>query len=355
MALKVANDSREATLGASEAADTARSTEILKGKKILVTGGAGFVGSHIVDLLVETGCDRIVVIDNMVRGSKANLAAAVRSGKVDLIVGDIRDRSLLAKHVPGCDTVFLQAALRITHCAAEPRAAIEVMVDATFELVEECRKADVRKIVMASSASVYGMAESFPTNEQHHHYGNRTLYGAAKSFAEGLLRSYNDMFGTAYICLRYFNVYGPRMDIHGKYTEVLIRWMERLEIGEPPIIFGDGTQTMDFLHVVDVARANILSAISPASDVSLNVGSGTETSLYSLARQLARVMDRSETKPLFREARAVNPVPRRLSDINAARRIIGFETTIPLEDGLRELVRWWRHQRQASIFMEATA
>jgi UDP-glucose 4-epimerase len=199
------------------------------------------------------------------------------------------------------------------------------------------------------------MAESFPTNEQHHHNGNRTLYGAAKSFAEGLLRSYNDMFGTDYICLRYFNVYGPRMDIHGKYTEVLIRWMERLEIGEPPIIFGDGTQTMDFLHVADVARANILSAISPVSDVSLNVGSGTETSLYGLARQLARVMDRPDTKPVFREARAVNPVPRRLSDINAARRIIGFETTIPLEDGLRELVRWWRHERQASTFMEATA
>jgi UDP-glucose 4-epimerase len=354
MALKVVNDSREATVGISEASDIG-ATEILKGKKILVTGGAGFVGSHIVDLLVETGCDRIVVIDNMVRGSKANLAAAVRSGKVDLVVGDIRDRSLLAKHVPGCDAVFHQAALRITHCAAEPRSAIEVMVDATFELIEECRKSGVRKIVMASSASVYGMAESFPTNEQHHHYGNRTLYGAAKSFAEGLLRSYNDMFGTDYICLRYFNVYGPRMDIHGKYTEVLIRWMERLEGGMPPIIFGDGTQTMDFLHVVDVARANILSAVSPVSDVSLNVGSGIETSLYSLVRQLARVMDRSETKPVFREARAVNPVPRRLSDINAARRIIGFETTIPLEDGLRELVRWWRQERQASTFMEATA
>jgi UDP-glucose 4-epimerase len=355
MALKVVNDGREATFDATEPDDIAGSAEILKGKKILVTGGAGFVGSHIVDLLVETGCDRIVVMDNMVRGSKANLAAALKSGQVDLVVGDVRDRSLLAKHVPGCDAVFHQAALRITHCAAEPRAAIEVMVDATFELVEECRKADVRKIVMASSASVYGMAESFPTNEQHHHNGNRTLYGAAKSFAEGLLRSYNDMFGTDYICLRYFNVYGPRMDIHGKYTEVLIRWMERLEIGEPPIIFGDGTQTMDFLHVADVARANILSAISPVSDVSLNVGSGTETSLYGLARQLARVMDRPDTKPVFREARAVNPVPRRLSDINAARRIIGFETTIPLEDGLRELVRWWRHERQASTFMEATA
>jgi UDP-glucose 4-epimerase len=289
----------------------------------------------------------------MVRGRKANLAAVLPSGKVDLVVGDIRDRSLLAEHVRDCDIVFHQAALRITQCAAEPRAAIEVMVDATFELIEECRMAHVRKIVMASSASVYGMAESFPTNEKHHHYGNRTLYGVGKSFAEGLLRSYNDMFGTNYICLRYFNVFGPRMDIHGKYTEVLIRWMERLEHGESPIIFGDGTQTMDFLHVIDVARANILSAISPASDVAINVGGGTETSLYDLARCLAHVMDRPEIQPVFREERAVNPVPRRLSDTKAARRVIGFEPTVPLEDGLRDLAKWWRHERRASAHVEA--
>lgn len=349
MALKVLNDHRETT------SPTSRSIQCFKAKKILVTGGAGFVGSHIVDQLVNSGCDQVVVIDNMVRGREANLSTALRSGKVDLIIGDIRNTRLLTEHVQGCDVVFHQAALRITHCAADPRVAIEVMIDATFELIEECRKAHVRKIVMASSASVYGMAESFPTNEQHHHYGNRTLYGAAKSFAEGLLRSYNDMFGINYICLRYFNIYGPRMDIHGKYTEVLIRWMERLENGEAPVIFGDGRQTMDFLNVVDVARANILAAISPASDVVLNVGSGTETSLYSLARILARVMGRSEIEPVFREERAVNPVPRRLSDISAARRIVGFETTIPLEDGLRELVEWWRRERQSSALVEATA
>ncbi len=336
-------------------ADRRLASESLKGKRILVTGGAGFVGSHIVDLLVEAGCDKIVVIDNMVRGRPANLGSALPSGKVELVVGDIRDTFLLADCVQGCDVVFHQAALRITHCAAEPRTAMEVMVDATFELIEECRQAGVRKIVMASSASVYGAAEVFPTNERHHHYGNRTLYGAAKSFAEGLLRSYSDMFGQDYVCLRYFNVYGPRMDIHGKYTEVLIRWMERLDNGELPIIFGDGKQTMDFLHVVDVARANILAAVSPASDVALNVGSGTETSLYDLARHLARVMGRPEAEPVFREARAVNPVPRRLSDTDAARRLIGFETSIPLEDGLRELVHWWRLERESEAVVAATA
>ena len=253
---------------------------------------------------------------------------------------------MLADIVPGCDTVFHQAALRITHCAAEPRAALDVMIKATFDLVEQCQKSNVRKIIMASSASIYGMAEVFPTREQHHPYNNRTLYGAAKAFGEGLLRSYNDMYGTNYVCLRYFNVYGPRMDIHGRYTEVLVRWMERLENGEAPPIFGDGKQTMDMLHVRDVARANILSAISPASDLAINVGSGTETSLLALARHLAQVMGKPDLEPVHWEERAVNPVPRRLADTDLARRLIGFETTIPLQAGLGELVEWWRSERK---------
>ncbi len=153
------------------------------------------------------------------------------------------------------------------------------------------------------------------------------------------------MFGLDYVCLRYFNVYGPRMDIYGKYTEVLIRWMERLDAGKPPIIFGDGKQTMDLLHVRDVARANILAAAAPASDVALNVGSGTETSLYQLAKQLAAVMGRSDIEPIFWEERGVNPVPKRLADTTLARDLIGFDTTIPLAEGLEELVVWWRQER----------
>ena len=322
----------------------------LKGKRVLVTGGAGFVGSHIVDLLVDAGCGEIVIVDNMVRGRAENLANAMsKRGNINLVVGDIRDTQLMADLVRGTDIVFHQAALRITQCASEPRAALDVMINATYELVEQCHKADVGKIVMASSASVYGMADSFPTCERHHPYNNRTLYGAAKAFGEGLLRSFNDMYGTDYVCLRYFNVYGPRMDIHGRYTEVLVRWMERLEAGEPPLIFGDGKQTMDMLHVRDVARANMLAAMSPASDIALNVGSGTETSLLSVARHLACIMGQPEIQPLHLEERAVNPVPRRLADTDLARRTIGFETTIPLEEGLAELVGWWRAElRQKS-------
>ncbi|MFC7397074.1 SDR family NAD(P)-dependent oxidoreductase [Chelatococcus sp. GCM10030263] len=318
----------------------------LAGRRVLVTGGAGFIGSHIVDLLVAADAGEIVIIDDMVRGRPENLAAVLGSPRVRLINGDIRDRQLMARLVPGADIVFHQAALRITHCAAEPRAAMEVMVDATFDLLEECVKARVGKVVMASSASVYGMADEFPTTERQHPYANRTLYGAAKAFAEGMLRSFNDMYGLDYVALRYFNVYGPRMDIHGRYTEVLIRWMERISAGKPPIIFGDGSQTMDMIHVRDIARANILAATSNASDVALNVGSGTETSLRGLAGILARVMGAPELTPIHEAERSVNPVPRRLADVTGARDAIGFEAELPLDDGMRELVGWWRSETQ---------
>ncbi|WP_441968561.1 SDR family NAD(P)-dependent oxidoreductase [Microvirga sp. 2MCAF38] len=314
----------------------------MTGKRALVTGGAGFVGSHIVDLLVEAGCSEIVVIDNMIRGRPENLEDSLASGRVKLIVGDIRDKDLVRNAVKGIDTVFHQAALRITHCATEPRTAMEVMVDATFDLFELCVEESVRKVVMASSASVYGMATEFPTTERQNPYGNRTLYGAAKTFGEGLLRSFNDMYGLNYVALRYFNVFGPRMDIHGRYTEVMIRWMERLNAGLPPVIFGDGLQTMDLVHVRDVARANILAATSPATDVTLNIGSGTETSLLDLARSLAKAMDCPGLAPIHEAERAVNPVPRRLCDPDAAERLIGFKTGLDADAGLTELVEWWR-------------
>ena len=160
----------------------------------------------------------------------------------------------------GIDLVFHQAAIRITQCAEEPRLALEVLVDGTFNVLEAAVAAGVRKVVAASSASVYGLADEFPTTERHHPYANDTLYGAAKVFNEGMLRSFHAMYGLDYVALRYFNVYGPRMDVHGLYTEVLIRWMERIEAGQPPLILGDGTQTMDFVFTDDIARANLLAA-----------------------------------------------------------------------------------------------
>jgi UDP-glucose 4-epimerase len=317
----------------------------MKNKRFLITGGAGLIGSHIADLLVAEQAAEIVVIDNFVRGSRENLTQASKSGRVTIVDGDIRDRTLLAELMQGIDIVFHQAAIRITLCAQEPRLALDVLSGGTFNVLEAAVNAKVEKVVAASSASVYGMADEFPTEESHHPYNNRTLYGAAKAFNEGMLRSFHDMYGLNYVALRYFNVYGPRMDMTGAYTEVLVRWMDRIAAGQGPLIFGDGQQTMDFIHVRDIARANILAAKSDATDEVFNVASGIETSLKQLADILLAEMG-SHAAIEFGPERKVNPVPRRLAGTEKARRMLGFESSVTLPEGLRELVGWRMGQKQ---------
>lgn len=311
----------------------------LRGSRALVTGGAGTIGSTIVDQLLDAGAQRVVVLDNFVRGRRENLAAALASGRVDIVEGDIRDFALVRELSEGMDAVFHQAAIRITQCAEEPRLAFDVLATGTFNVVQAAAEARVRKVIAASSASVYGLAETFPTEEDHHPYHNRTLYGAIKTFNEGLLRSFHEMYGLDYVALRYFNVYGPRMDAFGVYTEVLIRWAKRIAAGEPPIIEGDGSQTMDFVHVHDVARANILAVQAPVTDAVFNVASGVETSLRDLAEALLEVME-SSLQPEFAPPRRVNNVSRRLASTRRAKEMLGFEAQIDLRDGLRSLVDW---------------
>jgi len=317
----------------------------LAGASVLVTGGAGTIGSTLVDQLLDAGVAHVDVLDNLVRGRRANLDGALASGRVTLIEGDIRDRDTVHDVVKGKDVVFHQAAIRITQCAEEPRLALETMVDATFNVLEASAEHGVAKLVAASSASVYGMAESFPTNERHHPYNNDTFYGAAKTFNEGMAKSFRAMYGLDYVLLRYFNVYGPRMDVHGFYTEVLVRWMERIADGQPPLIFGDGLQTMDFIYSVDIARANVLAAQSDVVEGVYNIASGTETNLLQLADQLLAVMD-SDLAVEFGPARGVNDVVRRLADTSAAESDLGFTAEIGLEEGLRQLVEWWRPLRE---------
>jgi len=314
-------------------------------QRVLITGGAGLIGSHIADLLVQRDVREIVVLDNFVRGRRENLTQALADGRVTIVEGDIRDRKLLAEVMQGIDLVFHQAAIRITQCAEDARLALEVLVDGTFNVAEQAVKSKVSKIVAASSASVYGMAEEFPTAECHHPYDNRTFYGAAKSFNEGLFRSFHEMYGLPYVMLRYFNVYGPRMDIYGVYTEVLIRWMERIAVGRGPLIFGDGRQTMDFVFAEDIARANLAAAEANVTDEVFNIASGTETSLNDLAHSLLRVMG-SDAPLEYGPERKVNPVPRRLADISKAKQLLGFQASISLEDGLRRLVTWWQAERR---------
>ena len=312
--------------------------------KVLVTGGAGAIGSNITDELVLAGADEIVVLDNFVRGRRENLAWAQANGPVKVVEGDIRDRGLVRRLMAGIDVVFHQAAIRITQCAEEPRLALEVLVDGTYNVFEAAVDEGVQKVVAASSASVYGLAEEFPTTERHHPYANDTLYGAAKTFNEGLLRSMHAMNELDYVALRYFNVYGPRMDVHGLYTEVLVRWMERIAAGEPPLILGDGSQTMDFVYIGDVARANLLAAEADVTDAAFNIASATETSLAELARMLLRVMD-SDLQVQHGPERAVNKVSRRLADTTVAAKRLGFEAEVDLEAGLTRLVEWWRAER----------
>ena len=317
----------------------------LEGAQVLVTGGAGTIGSTVCDQMVQAGVRRVVVLDNLVRGREANLTAAMDSGLVELVEGDIRDRVLLDKVTAGCDVVFHLAAIRITQCAEEPRLALEVLADGTFNVLEAAVTHRVRKVVASSSASVYGLAEHFPTGERHHPYNNDTLYGAAKTFNEGLLRSFGAMYGLDAVALRYFNVYGPRMDVHGVYTEVLVRWMERIAAGQPPLVLGDGLQTMDFVYTDDIARANLLAAQADVADDVFNIASGTETSLLDLARALLRVMGRSDLEVEFGPARVVNAVTRRLADTGRAAEQLGFKPEIDLDEGLRRLVTWWAEQQ----------
>lgn len=313
----------------------------LAGARVLITGGAGFIGSTIADQLLDAGAAEVVLLDNLVRGREENVADAVATGRASLVIGDIGDRDLVHDLATGKDLIFHQAALRITHCAEDPRLGVDVMATGTLNVLEAAVAAKVGRVVAASSASVYGQATSFPTTEDHHGYDNRTLYGAAKLFNEGLLRSYNDMYGLDYVALRYFNAYGPRMDIHGVYTEVLVRWMDRINAGQPPLILGDGEQTMDFVYVTDIARANLAAARADVTDRVYNVARGKETSLNQLARALLTVMN-SDLEPEYGPERKVNAVRRRLASTVAAQRDLGFRAEVSLEEGLARLVEWWR-------------
>jgi UDP-glucose 4-epimerase len=319
-------------------------TGLLGGSTVLVTGGAGTIGSTIVDQLLAAGAAEVRVLDNLVRGRRANLRETLGDPRLKLVIGDIRDIDLVHDITKGCDVVFHQAAIRITQCAEEPRHAREVLVDGTFNVLEAAQRNGVAKVIAASSASTYGLAEQFPTTERHHPYNNDTFYGAAKTFNEGMLKSFRAMYGLNYVALRYFNVYGPRMDIHGLYTEVLIRWMERITAGLPPLIFGDGLQTMDFVFTTDIARANLLAVSSKINEGVYNVASGVETSLRGLAEALLAAMG-SNLGVEHGPDRPVNGVTRRQASTEAASRDLGFTADVDLAEGLRELVAWWRAER----------
>jgi UDP-glucose 4-epimerase len=316
----------------------------------LVTGGAGFVGSAIVDQLFAAGASEIRVIDNFVRGSWRNLEGALGRSAVIVIEGDVRDANLVRRATEGVDYVFHQAALRITRCAEAPREAVEVLIDGTFNVLEAAIEHKVKKVIAASSASVYGEPSYLPIDEAHP-FNNRTMYGAGKIASEQMLRALHETSGLRYIGFRPFNIYGPRMDMTGVYTEVLVRWLDAIDAGTPPLIFGDGTQSMDFVYVDDVARANLLAAQSDIVDEFFNLGTGVQTSLNELCHLVLKLTG-SSLQPEYRKPRSVANVQRRRAAVEKAEKLLGFRASVPLESGLLGFINW-RQKAASAATVEA--
>ena len=307
---------------------------------IFITGGAGFIGSYLVEELLPYRPKKIIILDNLIRGSHDNMKSFIHDSTVEFIEGDICDHRLVEKLISRSDYVFHMAALRINACAADPKAGFDVMINSTFQVAQLCVKYKIKKIIYSSSASVYGLATHFPTPETDNPYDNQTFYGGAKLWGEQLFRSYRFMYGLNYVALRYFNVYGPRMDTDGKYTEVMIKWLDCVRDKKQPAIFGDGTDSMDFVHVKDVAHANVLSLLSDVTDEAFNVGDQVETNLKQMLDALLKV-NNSDLEPVFKEANSVNPVSRRLADVSKAKKLLGYTPAISLEQGLKELSTWY--------------
>lgn len=310
----------------------------IEGRVILVTGGAGFVGSTLVNALLPYKPSEIRVLDLSENGAPPNLIQALSSKKVTFLNGDIRNREIVEQAVAGVDYVFHQAAIRVTKCQEVPRLALEVLIDGTFNVLEAATKLGVKKIIAASSAIVYGPPQYLPVDEKHPLL-DRTMYGIAKITNEQFLEGFFQKYGIPYVVLRYFNIYGPRMNLFGPHTEVLIKWLDRIDEGQTPLIFGDGKQTMDFVYIDDVVLANVLALESNVTNDVFNVGTGRETSLNELVKLLLR-LTKSSLQPEYREARVVNQIPRRFADIKKAARVLGFQSQVSLEEGLAQLITW---------------
>jgi UDP-glucose 4-epimerase len=313
----------------------------LKDARIAVIGGAGFVGSHIVDALLREPVREIVVLDNLVRGRRENLSAALANPRVRLVEGSILDRPLLQSVVDGREAVFHLAALWLHECVHEPRAALDVNVGGTFNVIEACQKAGTRKVVYSSSASVYGDAAFTPMTEEHP-FHNRTMYGATKIAGEQFFRAFYEQHRLPYVGLRYMNIYGPRMDDKGAYVSVIVKVLDRIARGERPVVFGDGSQAYDFVHVEDVARANVLALQSDSADELFNVGCGVKTTINELVTRLLALTG-SPLTPEYRPQEQMF-VTHRVGSTEKAARLLGFTARVPLEDGLRSVVEWHRTQ-----------
>jgi UDP-glucose 4-epimerase len=316
----------------------------IEGSTVAVIGGAGFIGSHIVDQLLDESVERVIVVDNFVRGTRGNLEKAVQDPRVEVREGSILDLSFLGRVMEESDYAFHLAALWLHECVHHPRDAVDVNALGTFNVIEAAQREGVGRVVYSSSASVYGDALSIPMTEEHP-FNNRTLYGATKIAGEQFFRAFHEQHELDYVGLRYMNVYGPRMDYKGTYVSVIMKVLDKIEAGEPPLIFGDGSQAYDFVHVDDVARANVLALKSDATDVFLNVGMGVQTTINELVERLLALTG-SDVRPEYLPQEQMF-VTNRIGSTELAEELIGFRAGVELDDGLASVIAW-REQDKVS-------
>ncbi len=319
----------------------------VRDSRILVIGGAGFIGSHLVESLLQENVGDVVVFDNLTRGTRENLAGALRDPRVRLFEGDVTHPDLLDAAMAGADHVFHLAALWLLHCHEYPRAAFQVNVEGTFNVLEACVRHKVKRLVYSSSASVYGDALVTPMTEDHP-YNNRTFYGATKIAGEHMARAFHARYGLNYVGLRYMNVYGPRQDCRGAYTSVIMKILDRLDAGEAPVVYGDGSQTYDFIHVADTGRANVCALKAGTTDAFYNVGGGRGTTIRELAELILEIT--GSAQKIRYEPAGTTFVTHRVGSTEKARRELGFEASTDLRAGLKNLIAWRNGQPGAKAY-----
>jgi UDP-glucose 4-epimerase len=321
----------------------------IRGNKVVVIGGAGLIGSHTVDLLTQTDVGEIVIYDNFVRGTHENLAAALRDPRVKIFEagGDVTQTDILRAAIDGAEGVFHFAALWLLQCHEFPRTAFDVNVRGTFNVMEACVAANVKRLVYSSSASVYGDAVEEPMTEDHP-FNNKNFYGATKICGEAMLRAFHHRYGLNYVGLRYMNVYGPRQDYQGAYIAVIMKMLDAIDRGEGPTILGDGSEAFDFVAVEDCAKANVCAMRSEANDRFYNVGTGKRTSLKEIAEKLLTLT--GSNQPIQYAPRSQATLVRnRIGSPVKARKEIGFDAEIALDDGLQRLIVWRKaHKEQVA-------
>ncbi len=317
----------------------------IRGSKVLVIGGAGFIGSHVVDQLLGEDIEQVIVYDNFSRGTHENLERALGDPRTRIfeLGGELMHTDILGAAMKESDYVIHLAALWLLHCHDYPRSAFKVNIEGTFNVLEACVQNDIRRLVYSSSASVYGDALQIPMTEEHP-FNNRTFYGATKIAGEAMCRAYNERYALPYVGLRYMNVYGARQDYKGTYVAVIMKILDRIDRGLPPIVYGDGSQSYDFIYVEDIARANVLALKSDAVDEFYNVGGGTQTSIRELCEMVLEITG-SDLEIQYEPA-GQTFVTNRVGSTDKADRDLGFRTTIDLRDGLKRLIEWRQNHKQ---------